>query len=153
VAKCLNGDERELVRWMLASKPPDWTRRWKIGVIAAAISAGCIALGGQLGWTLASAAFAVSAAVGMPFAAGSWLMLDSGSISGKLSPIHGCFPLDYGRASWVIAKLAWLRGLAWLPIGMIVGALMAWDGYGAPMPGVWMVAKGFGVWAAMMPVF
>jgi len=153
VAKGLTVQERETVPYLIGLAIPNWSARWKTSVIAAAASAGLANVYlDRLFMTLAGIAFAISAVTGVPLGGGSWPILASGVVSGKFSPIAGCYPVNYGLVSRIIAKSAIARFLTWLPLGLIVGVILGWKISGQPMEGLWMVVKASLLWMALLPV-
>lgn len=151
--KILNVKEKETLQYLLGYVAPDWSGRWKVGVIAAAVSSGLVATNTPAGWTMGGIALAISAGLGTPLVGGSWPLLGGSYLSGRVTPIYSCLPLGFARVSRIMIKTGLVRGLAWLPFGALVCALMAFQSGMGALPGVSMAVKGFLLWAALLPTF
>jgi hypothetical protein len=151
-AKTLNPQEKETLRYMLGGETPDWSSRWKMGVIAAGVSAALMALDVEATWALAGLALAISVGLGVPVLGGAWPLLGFGYIAGRLSPVYACLPFDFTRATKILIKTALVRAIAWLPAGLIVGGLMAATAEGTAGKGAEIMLRGFLIWTALLPV-
>src|SRR5262249_33835158 len=137
-AWCLNQRERGEAQFLLGPKPPAWSERWKFSVIATAVAFAVILSGLAQIRFLAVFAAAVAIALGLPILGGNWPAANQGRISGKLSPIFGCYPLSYWRAGWIMFKLNAVRAVAWMPLGLILGVLEARSAQGSLAHGCWI---------------
>jgi energy-coupling factor transporter ATP-binding protein EcfA2 len=72
--------------------------------------------------------------------------------SGKVSPLHGVYPLRYGLASRVMAKVNLMRTLAWLPLVAVLAIVDAKIDNGLITEKLWLAAKGVPLWLAWMPI-
>ena len=118
----LTPHERDVLEFLLGSQPPNWTSLWRFSVIAAGIAVAAAFLPAAISTTVFIIAGLVSALAGMPLL-GNWIAFSTYQLTGKLSPIHSCFPLDYWETFRLLAKIALVRSAAWLPIGLILGAV------------------------------
>lgn len=151
-AKTLNPQEKETLRYMLGGETPDWSSRWKMGVIAAGVSTALMALDVEATWALAGLALAISVGLGVPVLGGAWPLLGFGYIAGRLSPVYACLPFDFTRATKILIKTALVRAIGWLPAGLIVGGLMAATAEGTAGKGAEIMLRGFLIWTALLPL-
>lgn len=149
--KTLNAQEKETLRYMLGGGAPDWSSRWKMSVIAAGVGAGLVMLGSDVPSVLAGLAMAISVALGVPVLGGSWPLLSSGYIAGRLTPVYACLPFDFMRATKILIKTALVRAIVWLPVGLIVGGLMAVAAGETASRGIETMLRGFLIWVALLP--
>jgi len=148
----LNPREKGEAQFLFGSKQPAWSERWKVAVIATAVAFAVILLGVPQLRFVAVLAAAVAVAVGLPILGGNWPASHQGRMSGKFSPIFGCYPLSYWKAGWTMYKLNLARTLAWLPLGLLLGVLGA-KAAAAPLPqGCWMAVKVILLFLMMMPI-
>ena len=139
---CLNQREKTIAQFLLGPKPPVWSERWKIAVIATAAAFAVILLAPERLHFVAILAAAVAIAVGLPILGGNWPATNQGRISGKHAPIFSCFPLSYWKAGSTMFKLNAVRTLAWTPIGILM-AILETRSTGLPLSQTaWVAAKG-----------
>jgi hypothetical protein len=149
---CLNDRENDEAQFLLGPKSPNWSGRWKIAVIATAVAFAAMLPGiGPLN-LIAVVAFAVSIGFGVPLLGGVWPATNAGRISGKFSPIFGCYPLSYWSAGWTMYKLNGVRIVAWGPLGMLIGILGARRAHLDLGEGCWLAARGILLLLALMPI-
>jgi hypothetical protein len=144
--------EKDALWFLMGGKVPEWSNGWKNSVIAAAVG---VLLSGVLPaeWRLLGVlAIFVSLALGMPIFGGAWMATSPGWISGKLSPIYGMYPLGYGRASRVMAKVNLVRTAAWLPLAVVLTVVDAKLENAAIADKLWLVARIMLLWFAWMPI-
>ena len=149
---CLNQRERVIAQFLLGPKPPAWSERWRIAVIATAVAFAVILLTPESLRFVAVLAAAIAIAVGLPILGGKWPATNQGRISGKHAPIFSCFPLSYWKAGWTMFKLNVVRTLAWVPIGILMAVLEA-KSTGLPFSQTgWVAAKGIVLLLMVMPI-
>jgi hypothetical protein len=149
----LKKKEKLEAEFWLGSRAPGWSARWRIALIATAVGFALTLPDMMLLNWAAGLAFAVSIGMGMPVIGGVWPATDMGRISGKLSPIFGCYPVSYWRAGWVMFKVNVVRIAAWVPLGLMMGLLGARTVHVGLAEGCWIVARGLIVLVAVMPLF
>ena len=149
---CLNQREKGEAQFLLGPKPPAWSEKWKIAVIATAVASAVMLSGLEKLYFLAVLASAVAVALGLPLMGGNWPVTNQGSISGKLSPIFGCYPLCYWSAGWTMFKLNAVRTAAWVPLGLLLGVLNAKSMQASPAQGCWVVARCILLFLMVMPI-
>ena len=149
---CLNQREKGEAQFLLGPKPPAWSEKWKIAVIATAVAFAVMLSGLEKLYFLAVLASAVAVALGLPLLGGNWPVTNQGSISGKLSPIFGCYPLCYWSAGWTMFKLNAVRTAAWVPLGLLLGVLNAKSTQASPAQGCWVVARCILLFLMVMPI-
>ena len=149
---CLNQREKGEAQFLLGPKPPAWSEKWKIAVIATAVAFAVMLSGLEKLYFLAVLASAVAVALGLPLLGGNWPVTNQGSISGKLSPIFGCYPLCYWSAGWTMFKLNAVRTAAWVPLGLLLGVLNAKSMQASPAQGCWVVARCILLFLMVMPI-
>jgi hypothetical protein len=152
VGHCLNERENSEAQFLLGQKDPNWSGRWKIAVIATAVGFAGTLLGIGTSNLVAALAFAVSIGFGVPLLGGAWPATYQGRISGKLSPIFGCYPLSYWSAGWTMYKLNAVRIVAWVPLGMLIGILGARSARMNLGEGCWVATRGILLFLAVMPI-
>jgi hypothetical protein len=148
----LNQDERKAAEFLLGETPPRWNELWRASVIVAAVAGALLAMGIPTSLTLGMAAAALSALIGLPVLGGGWPATSPARLSGKLSPMLGCYPLDYRIACRAMWKINLVRAAAWLPVGALMGALMGFGFGSGPGPAAWLVVKGVLLYAASIPL-
>jgi hypothetical protein len=149
---CLTEKEKGIAQFLIGPRPPGWTGRWRIAVIATAVAfAAAFPEMNALNF-IAGLAFATSIGAGLPLLGGVWPAGNQGRISGKLSPIFGCYPVSYWMGGWTICKLNVVRMLAWLPLGLMLGILGARSAHLPLMYGFWLTIRGFLCLLAVMPL-
>jgi len=149
---CLNSRENGEAQFLLGPQAPRWSGRWKIAVIATAVAFAATLPGNSSLNVVAALAFAVSIGFGVPLLGGAWPATNPGRISGKFSPIFGCYPLSYWTASWTVYKLNAVRIVAWVPLGMLIGILGARSAHMDLGAGCWLAGRGILLLLALMPV-
>jgi hypothetical protein len=148
----LNLAEKRATEFLSGDADPRWSELWRASVIAAALAGALFVIGQTATLALGILAAAVSAMLGVPVLGGNWPATSPGRLSGKLSPVHGCYPLEYRTACRAMWKINLVRTAAWLPIGALMGALMGLgNGSGAGL-GAWLVLKGALAYAAAIPL-
>ena len=94
----------------------------------------------------------VSLGFGLPLLGGAWAATSPGWISGKVAPIYSVYPLRYGLASRVMAKVNLVRTLAWLPFVALLAILEAKLANKTIPETLWFAARAFLIWLSWMPV-
>jgi hypothetical protein len=149
---CLTEKEKGIAQFLIGPRPPGWSGRLRIAVIATAVAfAAALPEMNALNF-IAGVAFATSIGAGLPLLGGTWPAGNQGRISGKLSPIFGCYPVSYWLGGWTIYKLNVVRMLAWLPLGLMLGVLGARSGHLPLMYGFWLTTRGLLCLVAVMPL-
>jgi hypothetical protein len=148
----LNKQEKQTTEFLLGDVALRWSELWRASVIVAAVAGLLFAAGVASTLTLGMAAAALSALLGLPVLGGGWPATSPGRLSGKLSPLHGCYPLHYRTASTAMWKINLVRTAAWLPFGALLGALMGFGFSSGAGVGAWLVLKGIFVVAASTPL-
>lgn len=149
---CLNQREKGEAQFLLGPKPPAWSERWKAAVISTAVAFAVMMFGLERIYFLAVLSTAVAVAVGLPVLGGNWPATNQGRISGKLSPIFGCYPLSYWKAGWTMFKLNAVRTAAWVPLGLLLGALNARSTQASLGQGCWTSTKAVLLFLMVMPI-
>jgi hypothetical protein len=148
----LNQEERKAAEFLLGDAALRWSEFWRASVIVAALAGLLFAAGLASTVTLGFVAAALSALLGVPVLGGGWPATSPRRLSGKLSPLHGCYPLQYRTACTAMWKINLVRTAAWLPLGALLGALMGFGfGSGTGM-GAWILLKGMLAFAASIPL-
>ncbi len=148
----MNSEEKDTLRFLMGGKVPQWSNGWKNSVIALAVG---VLLAGVLPaeWRLLGVlAIFVSLGLGLPMVGGAWAATSPGWISGKLSPIYGVYPLAYGRASRVMAKVNLARTAAWMPLAVVLTVVDAKLENAVVADRLWLVARITLLWFAWMPI-
>ena len=147
----LNGKEKKVAEFLLGDGALHWNELWRASVIAAAVAGVLFAVGLGSTLTLGILAAGLSTMLGVPVIGGSWPATSPGRLSGKQSPLHACYPLEYRTACRVMWKVNLVRTAAWLPVGTMLGALVGFSfGTGAGLA-AWLVLKGTLVYVAAIP--
>lgn len=121
-------------------------------MISTAVAFAVMMFGLERIYFLAVLATAVAVAVGLPVLGGNWPATRQGRISGKLSPIFGCYPLSYWKAGWTMFKLNAVRTAAWVPLGLLLGALNARSTQASLEQGCWTSTKAVLLFLMVMPI-
>jgi hypothetical protein len=151
-ASWLNQEEKTTAEFLLGDAALHWSEFWRASVIVAAVAGLLFAVGLASTLTLGIIAAALSAMLGVPVLGGGWPATSPGPLSGKLSPIHGCYPLNYRIACTAMWKINLVRTAVWLPFGVLLGALMGFSYGGSAGIGAWLMLKGMLVFAASIPL-
>ena len=148
----LDDAEKDTFWFLVGGRVPRWSNSWKNSVIALAVGVSFAALLPANWRWLGVIAILLSLGLALPLAGGTWMATSPGWISGKLSPIYGVYPLAYGRASRVMAKVNLVRTAAWLPLGAVltvVDARLSNEPMGATY---WLAARVALLWLAWIPI-
>ncbi|HTQ97658.1 MAG TPA: hypothetical protein VMH89_12690, partial [Candidatus Acidoferrum sp.] len=148
----LTEKEKGIAQFLIGTRPPGWTGRLRIAVIATAVAFAAVLPEMNALNFIAGLAFATSIGAGLPLLGGTWPAGNQGRISGKLSPIFGCYPVSYWTGGWTIYKLNVVRMLAWLPLGLMLGVLGARSAHQPLMYGFWLTTRGLLCLVAVMPL-
>lgn len=148
----LNEEEKDTLWFLVGGKLPEWSAAWKNSVIALATGVLLVAVL-PAGWRIVGIiAILIALGLGLPLAGGAWAATSPAWISGKVSPLHGVYPLRYGLASRVMAKVNLMRTLVWLPLVVvlaIVGAKIANESIADKL---WLSSRGVLLWLAWTPI-
>jgi len=151
-AAWMTPEERKTAEFLLLDEDIRWSKLWRASAVAAAIAGTFFVL--PVPYARAAGIFAavLSAMLGVPVLGGSWPATGYVWLSGKLTPLHGCYPLKFKTACRAMWKVNLVRAAAWLPIGAFVGGIMSLGyGTGAGL-GALMVLKGTLVYGAAVPL-
>ena len=152
VGWCLDDHEKGTAQFLLGPVAPSWSTRWRTAAIATAIGvAASSAPKGGLD-TVSLMAFTVSVCVGLPILGGLWPATTQGRISGRFSPIFGCYPLSYWEAGWVIYKANVIRTVAWSPLGILAAVLTAGSRHTNFGHSCWLVVRGMLLFVSILPL-
>jgi hypothetical protein len=149
---CLNAREKAEAQFLLGPRMPSWSNRWRTSAIATAVGVATVAAGIWEFNMVSALAFAVSAGSGVPLLGGEWPATNQGRISGKFSPIYGCYPLSYWTAGWIMFKVNAVRTAAWLPLGLMIGVLNAKIAHTTVVDSCWLVARAVLLFLGLMPI-
>ncbi len=152
VGWCLNEREKGLAQFLLGPVMPTWSNRWRTAAIATAVGVAAVAAGTWQFNMVAILALAVSIGSGVPVLGGAWPATNQGRISGKLSPIFGCYPLSYRSAGLVMFKANAVRTAAWLPLGLTIGVLNARTAHTTIGYSCWLAARAILLFLSLMPI-
>jgi hypothetical protein len=148
----LSEKEKWTAEFLLGGQAPNWSNRWRVAVIATACAFVSLLSENQTFQLLALLGTAVSVGAGVPLLGGMWPAMGQGTVSGKLSPIHSCFPLDYRRAGGVMWKVNLVRTVVWTPLGLILGVLLGHNANARLTDSVWMAVRIIAVFLALSPI-
>ena len=148
----LTKEEKTTAEFLLGGAAVHWHELWRASVIVAGVASVLFVAGLPSTYVMGILAGGLSALLGVPVLGGSWPATSPAWLSGKFSPLHGCFPLEYRTACHVMWKINLVRTAAWMPVGVIMGAFAALSyGTGAGIA-LWLVLKGVLVYAAAIPL-
>jgi hypothetical protein len=133
VGAWLTPRERLIIEWLL----PDaaltglrWTEQWRkwtpllLGVLAAFAAAPSVLARGAFAPFLFGFLVYLVACVGFSILGAPW---GTTSLSRPLSAIdRQALPVGYREVSWAVLKMTRVRLLAWLPLALIAGPVLAW---------------------------
>jgi hypothetical protein len=140
VGWCLREREQSDAQFLLGPVVPNWSTRWRTAA-------------GMWEFNIISAlAFAVSIGSGLPVLGGAWPAANQGKISGKFSPIFGCYPLSCWTAGWIMFKANTVRTAAWIPLGLMIGVLNARTADTTIASSCWWVARGILLFLGVQPI-
>ena len=152
VGWCLSEHEKGEAQFLLGPVMPNWSNRWRTSAIAMAVGVAAIAAGTRQFNMVAVLALAVSIGSGVPVLGGAWPATNQGRISGKLSPIFGCYPLSYWSAGLVMFKANAVRTVAWLPLGLTIGVLNARTARTTIGYSCWLAARAILLFLSLTPI-
>jgi len=152
VAWWLSKEEKETLRFLTGGRVPQWSNAWKNSVIALAVGVLLVVVVPSDWRILGVLAIFVSLGLGLPLLGGRWMAMDPGWISGKLSPLYGVYPLGYGRAGRVMAKVALVRTAAWLPLLVVVAVVNAVLQNVGIAGSMWQAARALMLWLSWLPI-
>src|SRR5215469_6282872 len=141
VGWCLNEQEKGVAQFLLGPTMPSWSNRWRTAAIATAVGAAAVTVGTREFNMLSVLACGVSIAWAVPLLGGAWPATNQGRISGKFSPIFGCYPLSYRAAGWIMFKVNAIRTAAWVPLGLIMAALNTKTAHTTIAGGCWLIVR------------
>ena len=148
----LTEKEKNMLRFLLGGRLPEWSNAWKNSVIALA-SGILLVVTLPAGWKFVGVVvILVSMGIGLPLAGGAWAATSPAWISGKISPLYGVYPVPYGQASRVMAKVNLVRTLAWLPLVAVLAIVGAKVENGSIAEGLRLAARAVLLWFAWMPI-
>ena len=148
----LNQQERSTAEFLLGGQAPNWSNRWRMAVIATACAFASLLWENELFSVVATLGAIVSIGAGLPLLGGVWPAMGLGVVSGKLAPIHSCYPLDYRSASWTMWKINTVRTLVWAPMGLLLGLLLGHNAKAPLTQSLWISARILLVYLAISPV-
>jgi hypothetical protein len=148
----LTEEEKDTLRFLMGGKLPGWSNGWKNSVIA--FAAGILLVAAlPLGWKFIGViGILVSMGMALPLAGGAWAATSPAWISGKISPLYSVYPLRYGLASRVMAKVNLMRTLAWVPLVVLLAIVDAKIENGSIAERLLLAARGVLLWLAWMPI-
>jgi len=148
----LTEKEKDTLWFLVGGRLPEWSNAWKNSVIA--LAAGILLVVSlPAGWKFAGVIpILISIGMGLPVAGGTWAATSPAWISGKITPLYGIYPLPYGQASRVMAKVNLTRTLAWLPLVAVLAVVNAKIENGSVAGALWLAARGVLLWFAWMPI-
>lgn len=152
VGWCLSEREKGEAQFLLGPVMPHWSNRWRTSAIAMAVGVAAIVAGTRQFNMVAVLAIAVSIGSGVPVLGGAWPATNQGRISGKLSPIFGCYPLSYWSAGLVMFKANAARTAAWLPLGLTIGVLNARTAHTTIGYSCWLAARAIILFLSLIPI-
>jgi hypothetical protein len=148
----LNEEEKDTLWFLVGAKLPEWSSAWKNSVIALAAGVLLVAVL-PAGWQIVGVIpILISLGLGLPLAGGAWAATSPAWISGKVSPLHGVYPLRYGLASRVMAKVNLMRTLVWLPLVVVLAIVDAKIANKSIADTLWLSSRGLLLWLAWMPI-
>jgi len=148
----LTEEEKTTAELLLGGAALHWHELWRGSVIVAGAASVLFVVGLPSTYAMGILAAGLSALVGVPVLGGSWPATSPARLSGKFSPLHGCFPLEYRIACRVMWKINLVRTAAWTPFGIVMGAFAGLShGSGAGIA-AWLVLKGVLVYAVATPL-
>jgi hypothetical protein len=152
VGWCLTEEEKDTLRFLVGGRLPEWSNAWKNSVIVLAAGILLVVIL-PAGWKFAGAiVILVSMGMGLPFAGGTWAATSSAWISGKISPLYAVYPLPYGLASRVMAKVNLMRTFAWLPLVVALAMVDAKIENGLISEKLWLATRAVLLWLAWIPI-
>jgi hypothetical protein len=152
VGWCLREREKSDAQFLLGPVVPNWSTRWRTAAIATAVGVAAVAAGMWEFNIISALAFAVSIGSGLPVLGGAWPAANQGKISGKFSPIFGCYPLSYWTAGWIMFKANTVRTAAWIPLALMIGVLNARTADTTIASSCWWVARGILLFLDVQPI-
>jgi hypothetical protein len=152
VGWCLNEREKGEAQFWLGPMAPNWSNRWRTAAIATAVGVAA-AIAGTWEFNMVSVfAFAVSIGAGLPVLGGVWPATSQGRISGKFSPIFGCYPLSYWTSGWIMFKTNVIRTAAWVPLGLMIAVLNARTARTTITASCWLVGRSVLLFLGLAPI-
>jgi hypothetical protein len=150
---CLNEREKGEAQFLLGPMTPRWSNRWPTSAIATAVGVAATITGATWEFNMVSVlAFGVSIASGVPVLGGAWPATNQGRISGKFSPIFGCYPISYWTAGWIMFKANAVRTAAWVPLGVVMAVLYARTAHTTFADGCGLLARAVLLFVALSPI-
>ena len=148
----LTEPEKRTAEFLLGGAVLRWHELWRGSVIIAAAASVLFVVGLPSTYAIGILAASLSALLGVPVLGGNWPATSPARLSGKLSPLHGCFPLEYRTACRVMWKINLVRTAAWTPVGLLMSAFAGLSYGSAAGIAAWLVLKGVLVYTASIPL-
>ncbi len=149
---CLTEEEKDTLWFLVGAKMPEWSTAWMNSVIALAAGVLLVAVL-PAGWQIIGVIpILISLGLGLPLAGGAWAATSPTWISGKVSPLYGVYPLRYGLASRVMAKVNLIRTLAWLPLVVVLTVVDSRIANKSIADAAWLSSRAVFLWLAWMPI-
>lgn len=148
----LTEEEKRTAEFLLGGTVLRWHELWRGSVIVAALASVLFVVGLPSTYAIGILPAGLSVLLGVPVLGGNWPATSPAWLSGKLSPLHGCFPLEYRTACRVMWKINLVRTAAWTPVGVLIGAFAGLGSGSAAGTAALLVLKGVLVYAASIPL-